>query len=216
MKTSKSTVLLIIFSCIVLLSFLSYWNIKRFQNSLSEGGKIELPKIEVPDINSIFSPEGTKEKEFVSSDGKLKFKYTSDWMELPKDVSKNLLPEEGTKILLYLQKIKLKEGGASFLIVQEIDFDQKKLSLEKLVEELKKNVEKKGATMEIISFEKKEKEGVLEIIYRVGKTTSLRSKEKIIENEGKFYIVSIFSSEKDWGIFKEEIEEILNSVQLVL
>ncbi|MBU4481222.1 hypothetical protein KKH59_02815, partial [Patescibacteria group bacterium] len=128
--------LLLLISLILFFSFLTYWRFKEFKKSLS---KIEPPKFEMPKTELIPQPAKIEEKEFVSPDGKLKFKYGSDWREMGGDnglldISKQQV--EGAKILFFAQK--LSEANAGFLSVQEMESapDQ---TLEEIINKVKGN-----------------------------------------------------------------------------
>jgi hypothetical protein len=200
MKVDKFLVSIIAF--ILLLSFLAYWHFKNFQRSLSQ---IKLPKFELPKPKII---ESKGKKEFKSPDGKLKLTYLDDWIEMPKESLESLSQglKEG-KVLFLAQKFKLEKAAFAFLIVQEYKDGKNQ---EEIINELKKEAKEKGGEMEILNL----KEDYFEAKYK-RKNVVFLSKEKVIFGEGKIYLVSIFSSEKDWPEFEEEAKEILNSVQIL-
>jgi hypothetical protein len=198
MKIDKFLLLIIAF--ILLLSFTTYWQFKNFQRSLS---KIKIPKFEIP-RPEIF--ESKNKKEFISPDGKLKLTYPDDWTEMPKESLESFTRGlKKAKILFLAQKFKLEKAAFALLIVQEYGNGKNQ---EEIIAELKKEAKEKGGEMEVLNS----KENYFEARYKRKNSTFL-SKEKIIFSENKFYLVSIFSLEKDWPEFEKEANEILASIQ---
>lgn len=206
MKVDKFLVL-IIFS-ILFLSFFTSWQFKKLGESLP---KTETPEVEIPKPES-FSPEQTELKEFVSPDGKLKFKYSSDWAEMPKEGWQKTTTVEA-KILFFATKFKIETAVLASLVVQELSWEG---DVKEIIEEIEKSVKEKGGEMEILNLEIKDKEARLKARYKKEGETNFISKEKIILGEEKVYLISIFSLERFWPEFEEEAEEILNSTQLIL
>jgi len=207
MKIDKLLISIIIF--ILLLSFVTYWQFKNFQKTLSE---VKLPSLEMSKFEMPLFQENKEYKEFVSPDGKLKLKYSSDWMEMPKESLKNFDQEaikEGQTLFL-ASKFKIEKTAFALLIIQELE---KRKNPEEIIEEIQSEAKEKGGEVEIISLDIKENRGYFEAKYK-RKGGTFRSKEKIILGENKFYLISIFSLEKDWPEFQDEANEILDSVQL--
>jgi len=208
MKLDKFLILIILL--ILLLSFATYWQFKSFQKTLSE---VKFPEFEMPKLEMPLFQKNGGQKEFISQDGKLKLKYPSDWVELAKESlgSFNQEAVEGGKVLFFAQKFKIEKAAFALLVVQE---SEKRESVEEIIEEIKEGVAEGGGEMKIINLDIKENEGFFEANYK-RKGSIFRSKEKIIFAENKFYLISIFSLEKDWPEFENETSEILNSAQLI-
>jgi len=205
MKIDKFLILILL--SIFLLSFFTYWQFKRLSEAMP---KIKKPEVEIPKPESIFQQK-TEIKEFISPDGKLKFKYSSDWIEMPKESWQEINAE--AKVLFFANKFKLEKAALASLIVQELDLEKEK-SVKEIVEEIEKEVKAKNGEMEILNLEIKDKEADLKIKYKKETGPIFVSKEKIILGDNKFYLISIFALEKDWLEFENETNEIFNSIQL--
>lgn len=207
MKIDKFLILITLF--ILGLSFATYWQFKNFQNSLSE---VKFPKFEMPKFEIPFFPKDEGYKEFISPDGKLKLKYSSGWMEMTKENLESFNQEKTKEnVLFFVQKLKIEKAALAFLIVQE---SERGTNIEEIIEEMKKETMEMEGEMEILSLEKENKGGYLEAKYK-RKGSIFHSKEKIILGENKFYVISIIALEKDWPEFKDEADEILNSIELL-
>ncbi|KPJ57552.1 hypothetical protein AMJ49_00305 [Parcubacteria bacterium DG_74_2] len=187
-----------------------------FPESFSYPG---LTPSEIPQ-SEVSQPEGYKE--FVSPDGKLKIKYPSNWFRLEVESFQKTVPEEWVKnyqmkILFLTQKLET-ERSAQLIISQMIVDAQ--MEIEKLVEEIKKVIEKQGWEMEIMEFKTGEKECLFEAKYKKQNSPTLHSKEKILllnpgDNQRKIFLVEFIASEKDWEYLENEGKEILNTIQLI-
>jgi len=208
-ELSKKDIILICF-IILLLSGATYWHFKNWRKSLSEAEmpKFEMPKFEIP------SKKEEDYKEWISQDGKLKMKYPADWMEMKKEIFEGFTQEDKGKTLFFAQKFELEKAAQAFLTVQELNLEEEN-GIEEIIEEMKKNVEEKEGEMEILKLEIEDKTAVFEASYK-GKTGfPLRSKEKIILNEKKGYLISFSTFEKNWPDLQKEAEEIINSAILL-
>ncbi|MFQ6049466.1 MAG: hypothetical protein ACE5J0_00255 [Candidatus Paceibacterales bacterium] len=212
MKDYKFFILTIL--AIILLSFATHWQFKNFHKSLSgiEFPKFEMPKLELPPLQE---SEGAGYKEFVSPDGKLKLKYSSDWMEMKglEKLNQETIKERA-KILLFAQKFRLEKAAFASLVIQELSLEKEK-KLEKVIEEMKKETEEKGIEMEVLKLETKDKEANLEAKYKKERGSVLHSKEKIILSENKAYLITFVALDRDWSEFEKEIGEILSSAQII-
>lgn len=212
-KSSKKTLILIFF-IILLLSLATYRNFKNLRKSLRE---IDLPKFEVPEFEmpefEVPSQEEKGYEEWISSDGKLKMKYPVGWIEVDSKVLEDFIQGNRGKILFSAQKFNLElnlgKVTQAFLIVQELNLEEKR-SFEEIIEEMKKEVE-----MEILKLEAGDKIAVFEAKYKGESENLLHSKEKMILNENKVYLISFSTFEEDWIDFQKEAEEIINPVQLL-
>lgn len=202
--------LLFLVSLILFFSFLTYWRFREFKKSLS---KIEPPKFEMPKLQTPFSPAKTEEKEFVSPDGKLKIKYSSDWLKMEEKslemFSKQMVIKE-VKTLFFAQKIKGVALG--FLSVQEIELKEDKKP-EDIIEEMKKG--RKEEELKISNLKLAENEAVFEVDYQKEGSPGLHSKEKILKEANKAYIISVTSFSQSWTDFEQEANQILNSTQIL-
>ena len=207
-KLSKRDFILVIL-VILLLSGASYWNFKSWRKSL---GKVEFPKFEM----SKFVPFPKKEgyKEWVSPDGKIKMKYSADWVETDIEMFESYSQREiEGKPLFLAQKFSFEGGVPYFLIVQELDIKEK--DTEKIFGKMTEDVQKNEGEMEILNSEEKDKEILFEAKYTKKDKPTLLSKEKIILNEERGYLIACLAFEKNWLGFQKEAEEIINSAQLV-
>jgi Fe2+ transport system protein B len=212
MKDKQYFILTIIF--ILVLSFVTHWQFKNFQKTSSG---IQFPKFEMPEFNPPFPSESAESKEFISPDGKLKLKYSSEWIEFPKESLKNLNKEivkTGSEILFFAQKFNLKEAAFASLVVQELNSESGS-GLEEIIENIKKEAEEKNVEMEIIKLEIEERKAYLETKYQQEGGDILHSKEKIILTEDKIYLIDFISPDKNWLQFEKEAEEIFDSVQII-
>jgi hypothetical protein len=212
MKVDKFLISIITF--ILLLGFATYWQFRNFQKSLS---KIVIPKFEIPKFEIKLPTEKRETKEFISPDGKLKLKFSTDWIELSASILEALNKEavkEGAKILLYAQKMNLEKKAFASLVVQEVEIKED-ANLEELIEKLKKENKEKGVEMEIIASEIKGREGIIEAEYKRKEGIIFHSKTKVILEKNKCWLITIFSLKQDWINFKEEANEILNSVEIL-
>lgn len=187
---------------------MTYWRFKKLAESLKEVSfpKWEMPKMELP------SPTIT-EKEFLSPDGKLKLKYSSDWLEGGEEILKILNTPSPQRIegktLLFLYKVSWQKYIPAFLILQELPFTD----LEKILKEIKEKEE----GIEIVKLEKREKESWLEIKQKKKENSlfSFYAKGRIIFGKEKSYWLSIFSLLENWPDISLEAEKILNSVEFL-
>ncbi|MBZ9578245.1 hypothetical protein KJA14_00015 [Patescibacteria group bacterium] len=208
-ELSKKDIILI-FSVILLLSLITYWHFKNWRKSLSE---VEMPKFEMPEFE-FPSKEEEGYKEFISSDGKLKMKYSADWMEMKSEIFEGFTQEDKGKTLFFAQKFELEKAAQAFLTIQELSLGEEK-GFEEIIEKMKRDIEEKEGEMEILKLEIENKTAIFEAGYK-GKTGyPLHSKEKIILNKEKTYLISFFTFEKNWPDLQQEAEEIINSTTLL-
>jgi hypothetical protein len=162
-----------------------------------------------------------QKKEFITQDGKLKIENLSEWFltkdeQLLKKASLKNFPENYNLNLLFFAQ-KIKNNRIANLTLSEGTFNDKKTTQE-VFEILKETVGKNGLEMEVIKSETKDNETSFEARYKEANKENFLSKEKIIlfdQEKGKFYIITFYTLEKDWEIFKNEAEAILNSAHLV-
>lgn len=208
-ELSKKDILLIFF-IILFLSLATHWHFKNWRKALSEA---EMPKFEMPEFE-IPSKKEEGYKEWISPDGKLKMEYSADWMGMKKEMFEGFTQEGKGKTLFFAQKFETEKAAQAFLIVQELNLEEEK-EIEEIIEGMKKDVEEKEGEMEILKLEIENKTAIFEASY-TGKTgLPLRSKEKIILNKEKAYLISFSTFEKNWQDFQKEAEEIINSTTLL-
>ncbi len=160
-------------------------------------------------------PEKKEEKEWVSPDGKLKLTHPGDWLAMDENFLKHLNQPKvflvETKILFFAYQFKIKEQSLAFLMVGEIGPEK---TLEEIIEEIKRNVERQNGQIEITILDTEDKVTRLEIISTVPGQPNFYSKGKIIFSTKKTYLIMLSVPQKDWPQFKQEVEKILDSVQL--
>lgn len=183
----------------------------------------ELPKIEnfkdLKDIKS-FKEEGAEKKEFISEDKKLRLEYTSEWLEIEPERAKNFFSEEllqnyNGKIHFFAEKFSF--GGIAILFVQEFSM-QRETEIDDAIEEMKKNNEGQGRTMEILKIEKKDNEAVFEAKYKGKYETHTKEKIFLLEPEDsqrKIFLIVFMTLEKDWKGLEKDGERIINSAGLI-
>lgn len=209
------------------LVLISNWYFNKLSDLLS---KIQIPafeesKLEVPKNFETGITNEITEKEFISSDGKLKLKYPSDFTEIEdKNTLERMVSEENEKkynlkILLFAQNFNFKEKKYEQLIVSEFNVEESK-NFDNIIEIMKETNKKAGWEMEILKSEIKNNELIFEAKYQKEGKKTFRSKEKIIslpEKEGKekVFSIAVISLEENWIDFQKKAEEIINSTQLV-
>ena len=212
---SNKKYILILIILILGLGFLSFWQFKKFSQSLT---KVELPKIEMPEMKfEEFLPlEKESLKEWASPDGKLKLKYPANWIESSEALLEQFKQEEmvlaGAKILFFAYQFSFETQALAFLIVEEISQEK---SLNEIVKEIEKNIAEEKGEMEVINLEKENKTAWLEIKMKRKGEVSFQAKEKIIFLEDKTYLIAFTTFEKDWPKFEEEANEIFNSIEII-
>lgn len=211
MKTDKILILIIV--SIFFLSFATYWQFKNFQKALE---KVEIPKFEMPKIEFFPVKSNKVQREFISPDGKLKLRYSSDWIEMPKEALEKFnqaIIKEEAEVLLLAQKIEIEKGASASLVVQEFF---PKEGLEEVIEEIKKDFKARGAEIEILKSEIKNGEAFLEGKSVQKEIPAFYFRERVILYQNKGYLIVFLTLEKDWPEFANEANEILNSVLLTL
>jgi len=207
-KDSKILILIIIF--ILGLSFITYWQFKSFQESLS---KVEVSKFETPEISTeLWLGEKEGYKEFITPDGKLKMKYPAYWLEMEESSLKNFFQTtEEAEILLFAYRFKLKNlTDLVFLAVQKLNSEK---NLEKVIEEAERDAKERG--VEIINLKIEENQAEFEEEYQSKTGGIFYLKEKLILAGENIYSISILSPEKNWSQIEKEANEILDSVQII-
>lgn len=209
-EKSNLRLLLIIFLAIGGLAFLAYSQFKGFQETISG---IELLEFKVPEVSlELPQEEGQGQKEFVTPDGELKLKYSANWLEMEKASLEKTMKSEKGEILLFAYKSSFKELALYFLVVQQLSLEA---GPEAILEETKKDIESKGGEMEIINLKLEENEAEFEAKYQIENKGLFYAKEKIVLAGENYYLITVFSSEKDWPEISTEADTILNSVHLV-
>lgn len=172
-------------------------------------------------INQIISKKNQKGvylKEFLVADSKLYFKYLSNWVEIEdKKILNKVLSEEAKekynlKTLFFARKIT--ESGLSQLLALEGTLPKGK-DINDIVNAMKDFYAKEGWQMNIINSIKKDNQLTLFAEYTKPNSHSFKSEEKIIISNQTFYIVSFYTIDRHWYNFKEEADEIINSIKIL-
>lgn len=214
-------VLAIVFLLIIVLG--NYF----LQQQLKQVGGVDFSEI-MPQIKGLSSEQilkSQKEKEvreFISPDKKLKIEYSLKWIETPSESLEKIIPNEQIQkynltSLLLAQRFEI-SGEFAQLIVEQAFFNVQK-SFEQIIDEMQKANLEQGWSMEIIDSKTENNQITFEARYQKSKSYSVYSKEKIIflepeESNKKAYLISFITLDKDWLKFKEEANEIFNSIQL--
>jgi hypothetical protein len=227
------TALIITIIAILILSSVSYRQSKYLQDLFSQKeGQISLPQLEVPKfempdfeipdledmpgIEDIIPQEDKTPVEFVSPDNKLKFTYSSDWIETESGLLEKFnekVAEQASKTLFLAQKLNVREGVFVFLIVQEFSLTEQE-SAQSIVEDIEEEASRRKETMTILESDIREKEAFLESKHEQ-EGSALHSVRKLMISEKTAYLVTIVSQEESWSLFQEEANDILDSVSLV-
>lgn len=193
----KEWLFVFIFILVLILLIRISWQIKEVREILP---KIKEIKIEGPDFKIPIT-----EKEFLSPDGKLKIKYSSDWIEL-ENLNENIFyPFKEGEILLCLLKLRAEKMASAFFIAEKFEEEKIEEFLQKMEENEKIN---------FLNLEKGEKE----IFFKGRKLTEEEIfflEGKIILNQNKIYRVFGMASENFWPLYEEEVEKMINSIHLV-
>ncbi len=172
----------------------------------------------------IFKSQTEKEssKKFISPDKKLKIEYSLKWIETPNEnlgriVSNEQIQKYNLTNLLLAQRFEI-SGEFAQLIVDQAFFNIQK-SFEQIINEMQKANLEQGWNMEIIESKTENNQITFEARYQKSKSYSVYSKEKIIfleteESNKKAYLISFITLDKDWLKFKQEANEIFDSIEL--
>jgi hypothetical protein len=209
----------VIIFAIFLLGFVAQHQFRTSLKSFSEIKEknwLDLKNFRMPPLEEFLSPKDLKLNEFISQDGKLKFKYLSDWVKIDERIkgalTQNLSLPQGD-ILFFAQKIKLKEGAIGFLLVEELNSEGEK-NIEATIEKIKEGVESNKGKLEIINLAE---EGIFEgRVTREKGGAEFHFKMRIVPSLEKVYLIDIFSLEKNWNDFSKEAEEIFSSVEVII
>lgn len=216
MKLSDRTYILILLVMILGLSYMSYGNFKRFNQSLSE---VKLPEIEIPEINfeeALVSQE-KESLEWISPDSKLKLAYSGNWTETaPSSLGylgeANVILGEA-ELLLFTQRFDLNKQSFILLTVEK---NKSHKSLEEIVEEAEQTITEQGGKSEINIIREDDGTVWIETVSEYPNQPNLYSKGKVLFSEEEIYIVLLTTPEMDWPKFEQETQEIFDSAQLVL
>jgi len=218
MKLSDRTYILILLLLILGLSYTSYWQLKRFGQSLSE---ISFPKIEMPETKlelEGFSSSGKENKqEWLSPDGKLELVYSANWLAMNETFSEyfgqtqTALAE--TEILFFAYQFKTEEQALAFLIVGKTSPEK---SSEEIIKGIEQNTQEQGGEIEVAILETEDDVAWVEMTSKYPNQSIFYSKGKIIFSDEGTYLIISSASQTDWPKFEQEAQEILDSAQLVL
>ncbi len=209
-KKNNLPLLLVIFLAIGGLTFLAYHQFAGFQKIIS---RVEMPKFKVPEVSlETPSEKDQNQKEFITSGGELKLKYSAGWLEMEKSSLEKTMKSEKGEILLFAYKSSLKELALYFLVIQQLRLEG---GPEVIIEEIKKDVESKGGEMEIVNSKLGENGAEFEAKYQIENKGLFYAKEKIVLAGENCYLITVFSSEKDWSKISSETDSILDSVQVL-
>jgi hypothetical protein len=198
------------------LSYMSYGNFKRFNQSLSE---VKLPEIEIPEINfeeALVSQE-KESLEWISPDGKLKLAYSGNWTETAPsslgylDEANVILGE--AELLLFTQQFDLNKQSFILLTVEK---NKSHKSLEEIIEEAEQAITEQGGKSEINIIREDDGTVWIETVSEYPNQPNLYSKGKVLFGEEEIYIVLLTTLEMDWPKFEQEAREIFDSALLVL
>jgi len=226
-KTMGKIVKIFVILAIVLLLIIVLGNY-LLQRQLGQVGGVDFSEItsqlEGLSPEQILKSQREKEndKRFVSPDKKLKIEYSLRWIETPSESLERIVPKERTQKykltnLLLAQRFEI-SGEFAQLIVAQAFFDAQK-SFEQIINEMQETNLEQGWNMEIVESKTENNQIAFEARYQRAKDYSVYSKEKIIflepeTDSKKAYFISCIVLEKDWPKFKQEVNEIFDSVEI--
>ena len=203
----------------ILLSFLSYRQIREFRGVLQQAPdlKLEIPPLEPLEFPLVRNQE--KEKEFITPDGRLKIRYSGNWLEGGEEILRAFGAQVGPKlaeaeIIFFAFQIDWKKPFPSYLILQKIG-DK---GVEEVIEAMKKDIIEREGEIEILSLKKENDRALIEARYKIKMGATfflLRSKGKIILTEEQNYLLTVLSSEEKWPDIEPEAKRILESVERI-
>lgn len=203
----------ILIGCLFLISIM--WLLSSWQASIWQKS-IEQPTRFQPFNKILDSPVEKDYEEFISPDGKLKMTYPANWLILKETQFLETTIPDGWKekynlSALFLAQYFEAEGFAQLIIYQG-NFN---ISIEEIIEEMKKSNEAQGWEVAIVKSDIKEKECVFEAKYLIPNNPTLYSKEVIFTGEGtNTYFISFVSLEESWPNFEEQADLILQSIEI--
>jgi len=204
------TILVVFVASLLFAIFLSSSKDLSFSSLEKDIKKYETTNLD--DLKKEVSP-----KEFVSSDGRLKLDYFSDWAEVIDEKKlEGLHPEDfkeeyESEVLLYAQRFRADQLAQ--LIVSKGNFGEKS-NIEDILKIMEESNEEEGIETEIIKSKENENEITFEATYKKD-NFSFHSKEKILiaDNQTTYFVIFIIS-EKEWENLEDLAGEIIESVQL--
>lgn len=223
--SKRFLVVFLLIGVVTILIALNTWNMRRMNDVFSQIGLPKFEEIKSDQWNDLVAklkgekPTNISEKEYISPDGKLKVKYTSDWIELSDEkILEKIVPQRETekqnlKLLFLAQKIMT--TGYARLIIMELNFSEEK-NIETIIEEMIESNNQQGWKMEVLKSDLKEGEETFEARYTKTGGDSSHSQEKVLllSNEKKAYLIAFIVLEKDWPDFSKEADAIISSAQL--
>jgi hypothetical protein len=212
MRISDRTYILILLALVIGLSYASYGQFRRFNQSL---GEVKLPEIEIPEtkLEEFFTSQGEGKQEWISPDGKLKLAYPAGWTEIDKTFLEYLgqtgMTSEEVELLFSAHRLQV----PALLLINKT---KEQRSINEIIEEIKQNIEEQNGKIEINIIEQDNEIGWLEMIIEYPGQQSSYSKGKAIISGNETYLIILSSYEADWPKFEQEAQEIFDSAQLVL
>jgi hypothetical protein len=196
------------FIVIALIVFCGLMSYRQFEELGESPKEINLPKLEKPEFNLESLLEEEKElKEFISPDGKLSLKYSANWVGsdqiLAKNIKQGVITVKEAELLFLASRFDFEKQAGAFLAIEKTDA---KKTLEEIIEEIKQE-----ATF--VDSKKENGAAVLEAKYKNEDAPEFYLKGRVILGENETYLITISTPERDWPIFKEEADQIFNSVQ---
>jgi len=207
-----------------LFGVLANWHFQELIKNLNRSSS-ELTKLTAPPFEKIkeelerISPFPAKDssendyQEFVSPDKKIKIKYPAGWIVVERE-PQGLIPKDwqethNLKIIFLAQQ--LGASGVAQLIVYQGNFT---FSVEEIIEKMHEANRQQGQEIEIIDSKIGEKEGTLEVIYKMPENYDLHSKEKILKEGEDAYLIAFTTLDENWNNFAEQADFVINSAQI--
>jgi len=212
-------IFLVSFLGIFLLSWLANWQTKKLLETFYgiEAPKFEFLKNEVGYLVET-KVETKEEREFISPDGKLKFRYPADWKEMRiQGLEKMFLPQEvGEMInpLFFAKKTEKRELTFAFLAVKELILEEE-ITPEKIIEKIEEHHQQRRG-IKILKLEQKNGKITFEGTQTKFLEYELFQKGKLLPTEEKkIYLVIFTVFGRRLPNLQEEIEQTLDSIELL-
>lgn len=224
-NTWKVLTIFLLFIIVFGMLFLAiyFWSGKFFSSAGSIFSEEEISKFE-----AVFSEEESSEpknellnEEFITPDGKIKVKYSSDWKETQdENLLKELFPEKTTeeydlKVLFFAHYLKSKVFSQLYVAEGYLDNET---SSDEIINIFKESAQEKDLNFIILNRELKDNKFAFEFVCEKEDYPSHHYKELIIlpeEKEGKTYFITFAGPEKDWLRMKNRADNIINSIEII-
>lgn len=224
MKYEDKKTLALSFLMIAVLGFFSYRNLSGIENVAEISPLPPIPDIEklptlnkssIEDIedllqksemNMVQEPEITEYSQH-SVDNTITFEYPSHWTVSDMDANEEY--EDLIEILFVAEPQNI--APSTIVIVSKLNAE----SIEDSVDVIRKVFRQEGIAIRITERAEAEEGIYLEIDYEYDDGQVTRSKERIVEAAGNFYLLSVITHANQFEYYFDQMSHIINSIQIV-